>query len=145
VWFRDWLMAVDVRVLVLVHVTRLVAGLSFLVLYRRGALPYAFAVPGGVGDIIVAVLAIGIVLAADARTTRGRWLLGAWNLLGLADILMVVATAATIGAGDPAALAALLQLPLSLLPTWLVPIIIATHVIIFVRVLRSERRDRPFR
>jgi hypothetical protein len=144
-WLRTWLMAVDVRVLVLVHVTRLVAGLAFLGYYGRGALPYAFAVPGGVGDIIVAVAAIGVVLATDARSTRGRWLLGAWNLLGLADILMVVVTAGRIGAADPASMAALLQLPLSVLPTWLVPIIIATHVIIFVRVLRSERRDRPFR
>jgi hypothetical protein len=137
-WFRAWLMAVDVRALVLVHVTRLVAGLSFLVLYRRGALPYAFAVPGGLGDIIVAVLAIGVVLATDGRSTRARWLLGAWNLLGLADIVMVVATAARIGVADPGAMAALLRLPLSLLPTWLVPIIIATHLIIFVRILRRE-------
>jgi hypothetical protein len=153
-WFRQWLMTVDVRALVLVHVTRFAAGLSFLVLYGRGALPYAFAVPGGVGDIIVAVMAIGVVLATDGRSTRGRWLLGAWNLLGLADILMVVATAVRIGVADPGSMAALLRLPLSLLPTWLVPIIIATHLIIFVRILRrrpsarvirSGRRDRPLR
>ena len=137
VWFRQWLAALDVRVLVLVHATRFVAGLSFLVLYGRGALPWAFAVPGGVGDMIVAVLAVAVVFVTDARAARGRRLLVAWNVLGLADILMVVATAARIGLADPDSMAALLQLPLSLLPTFLVPIIIATHLIIFARVVRQ--------
>jgi hypothetical protein len=137
-WFREWLMSLDVRALVLVHVTRLVAGLLLLVFYQRGALPYAFAVPAGIGGIIVAVMAIGVVLATDAQATRGRWLLGAWNLLGLADAVMVTATAAWIGSVDADSMAALLRLPLSLLPTWLVSILIATHLILFVRLSRRE-------
>ena len=40
----------DLRLLVLYHLTRFV-GVWFLVLYSRGELPYAFAVPGGWGDI----------------------------------------------------------------------------------------------
>jgi hypothetical protein len=141
-WFREWLTAVDVRALVLVHVTRFVAGFAFLVLYGRGELPYAFAVPGGIGDMVVAVLAVGVVLATDARATRRRGLIVAWNVIGLADILMVVGTAVRIGGADPEAMAALLRLPLVVLPTFLVPIIIATHLILFVRLLR---RDRPLR
>ena len=137
VWFRAWLVALDVRVLVLVHVTRFVAGLAFLVFYGRGALPYAFAVPGGAGDMLVAVLAVPVVLLTDARATRRRGLVLGWNVLGFADILMVVATAARIGAVEPAAMAALLRLPLVLLPAFLVPIIIATHVILFVRLRRA--------
>jgi hypothetical protein len=135
-WFREWLTAVDVRALVLVHVTRFAAGLAFLVLYGRGELPYAFAVPGGIGDMAVALLAVGVVLATDARAARRRWLVVAWNVVGLVDILLVVATAARIASADPAAMAALLRLPLVVLPTFLVPIIIATHLILFVRLLR---------
>lgn len=135
-WFREWLTAVDVRALVLVHVTRFAAGLAFLVLYGRGELPYAFAVPGGIGDMVVAVLAVGAVVATDARAARRRRLVVAWNVVGLADILMVVATAARIASADPEAMAALLRLPLVVLPTFLVPIIIATHLILFVRLLR---------
>ena len=138
VWFREWLGALDVRALVLIHVTRFVAGLWFLVLYGRGTLPYAFAVPGGIGDMLVALLAIPVVLATDARATRRRGLVAAWNALGLADILMVVAAAGRIGLADPASMAPLLQLPLVLLPTFLVPIIIATHVILFVRLARRS-------
>jgi hypothetical protein len=56
--FRQWLRALDLRWLVAFHLTRFV-GIYFLVLYYRdGALPYAFAVPGGWGDILIATLAI---------------------------------------------------------------------------------------
>lgn len=134
---RAWARAVDLRALVLVHVTRFV-GFYFLVLYGRGELPWAFAVPGGWGDIAVAALAL--VVAALARPDRpgGRAALLAWNALGLADIVMVVATATRLAAADPGSMRALLSLPLSLLPTFLVPIIIATHLVMFWR-LGSRR------
>lgn len=130
--FRTWVMTVDVRAHVLIHLSRLLAGGYFLVLYQRGELPWVFAVPGGIGDMIVAVLAV-IVLAAPRRS-----LLFAWNVIGFVDILMVVAAAVRSARADPPSMAALLQLPLVVLPTFLVPIIIATHVIIFVRLARRS-------
>jgi len=48
----------------------------------------------------------------------------------------VVVTAARLGVADPESMAALLQLPLSLLPTFLVPLIIASHVVLGVRLAR---------
>jgi hypothetical protein len=48
----------------------------------------------------------------------------------------VILTAATQGLADPPSMRALLELPLSLLPTFLVPLIIASHLLIFVRLLR---------
>jgi hypothetical protein len=66
----------------------------------------------------------------------------AWNVVGMLDIGFVVATAARLAAADPSSMRALLRLPLSLLPTFLVPLIIATHVWIFVR-LRSAAARRP--
>lgn len=136
---RRWASSVDVRTLVALHVTRILAGGYFLVLYQGGELPYAFAVPGGIGDIIVGVLALGLLAAVAPWTAAGRWLYAGWNVLGLIDILFVVATAVRIATGDPGALAALLRLPLSALPTWLVPLIIASHVIIAVRLARGAR------
>lgn len=133
---RDWARRVDVRALVLVHASRFV-GLYFLVLYGRGELPYAFAVPGGVGDIAVAVLALAVAAWARPGTPGGRGAILAWNVFGLADIVMVVATASRLAMADPRSMQALLHLPLSLLPTFLVPIIIATHILLFAR-LRSH-------
>lgn len=136
---RRWAARVDVRTLVALHVTRVLAGGYFLVLYQRGELPYAFAVPGGIGDIIVGLLALGLLATTAPWTAAGRWLYAGWNVLGLIDILFVVASAVRIASGDPAALAPLLRLPLSALPTWLVPLIIASHVVIAVRLARPAR------
>jgi hypothetical protein len=133
---RRWALGVDVRALVALHVTRLVAGGWFLVLYHRdGQLPYAFAVPGGVGDMLVALLAVALLATTSPLTARGRRLYAGWNVLGLVDILFVVATAARLGAADPGSMRPLLRLPLSLLPTFLVPLIIASHLLL-VRRLR---------
>ena len=136
--FQRWGLAVDIRALVLIHASRFV-GIYFLVLYSRGELPYAFAVPGGWGDIAVATTALLVCAVSPTRGAVGRGVLLAWNVLGLVDILLVVATAARLGVADPESMRALTTLPLSLLPTFLVPIIIATHVIIFVRLLAVRR------
>jgi hypothetical protein len=133
--FRAWIDALDLRALVLVHVTRLV-GIYFLVLYRRGELPYAFAVPGGCGDIAVAILALLVVFLPLDPARRTRFLT-IWNVIGLTDIALVVATAIRLNLAEPSQMRALTYLPLSLLPTFLVPLIIATHVIIFARVARA--------
>ena len=133
---RTWIDALDVRALVLPHVTRFV-GVYFLLLYQRGVLPYAFAVPCGWGDIIVASLAVGVVFLPLGEKLRPH-VCFIWNTVGLVDILFVVFTAARIGLTRPWQLGALRVLPLSVLPTFLVPLIIATHVLIYVRLVRSS-------
>ena len=133
---RSWVDRLDLRTVVLVHVTRFV-GIYFIVLYRRGVLPYDFAMPGGIGDIVVATLALAIVLiplteAALVRAVR------VWNIVGLVDISLVVITAARLNLANPLQMRALTYLPLSLLPTFLVPLIIATHIIILARLARNQ-------
>ena len=135
--FRRWLMALDWRAIVGLHLLRFV-GFYFLWLYRRGELPYAFAVPGGIGDVVIAVLALGLLVFSDAIDRRPQWLL-AWNALGCVDILYVVLTATRLALAEPQSMAALLRLPLSLLPTFLVPLIIASHILLFARLRRWER------
>lgn len=135
--FRAWLDSLRLRAFVALHVTRVVAGSWFLHLYRVGQLPHDFAVPGGVGDIAVASLALILVLFVRNLEGKRRLVL-VWNLLGLADIIFVVVTAARLGLADPASMAALLRLPLSLLPTFAVPIIIASHILIFARLTRPK-------
>jgi hypothetical protein len=134
---RSWLMTVDERVLVGVHLTRFV-GAYFLVLYGRGDLPFDFAVPGGWGDIVVATLALGLIVGWRAAGIGGWWAYSIWNVVGLLDILFVVATAARLASGAPESMAALLRLPLNLLVTWLVPLIIASHVFLGIRLARGR-------
>jgi hypothetical protein len=133
--FRTWLCAVDVRALVLFHVVRFV-GFYFLVLYRRGELPYDFAVKGGWGDIVVAAIAL-IVAALPAASSVRPTALRLWNVLGAADILFVVVTAGRLASSQLGSMDALRRLPLSLLPTFVVPIIFVTHGVIFLRIWRG--------
>jgi len=135
--FRRWLMDLDWRVIVGLHLSRFV-GVDFLWQYRRGELPYAFAVPGGIGDVVIALLACG-VLASGRTVARRPHLLLAWNALGCADILYVVLTAARLALAEPRSMAALQRLPLSVLPTFLVPLIIASHILLFARLRRWRR------
>jgi hypothetical protein len=134
--FRDWLKALDLRVIVALHLTRFV-GFYFLWLYNKGQLPYRFAVPGGWGDIVVAAGAT-LILLSWSRFGRRRPVLFIWNVYGLVDILFVVATAAAEGKAAPASMAALLRMPLSLLATFLVPLIISSHLLAFARLRSAE-------
>jgi hypothetical protein len=137
VGFRAWLSAIDERWLVALHLTRFV-GAYFLYLHGHGQLPYAFAVPGGWGDIAVASSAAILLVAGRPRDARRRSAYIVWNVFGLADILFVVATAARLVMADAESMAALLRLPLSLLPMFLVPLIIASHVVLGVRLARQR-------
>jgi hypothetical protein len=140
--FRAWAFAVDVRGLTLIHATRFV-GAYFLVLHARGELPWAFAVPGGWGDIVVAVAALALAGLAPRRGPAGWWAYAIWNVVGFADIVGVVLTAVRLALADPASMQALLRLPLSLLPTYLVPIIAWSHLVIFARLAASRRAGYP--
>ena len=134
--FRLWISSVPLAWLVSVHLVRFV-GFYFLWLYEHRQLPFAFAVLGGWGDIVVASLALVLLVLRPGS----RAIYHVWNTLGLADILFVVSTATRLALADPASMAALLRFPLSLLPTFIVPLIIFTHVVIFLR-LKGERLDR---
>jgi hypothetical protein len=133
---KRWTMKVELRWLVLLHLTRFV-GFYFFFLYSRGKLPFAFAAPAGWGDIIVAALALLLLALSDAR----NWsMLIIWNTLGLADILFVVMTALRLGLEDWRSMHALREFPLSLLPTFLVPLIIVSHVLIFFRAAKLKNK-----
>jgi hypothetical protein len=133
---RGWALNIDLRWLVLFHVTRLFAGAYFLVLCQGGQLPCGFARPAGWGDIVVAVLALAVVGAM--RTEFAKPLLPIWNTLGLIDIIFVVFSALRFGLKDWQSMHTLRELPLSFLPTFLVPLIIASHVLIFARLIRAR-------
>jgi len=132
-----WAMTVELRWLVLLHLTRFV-GFYFFYLCRRGELPFAFAAPAGWGDIIVATLAV-LLLALSGVRNRGMLII--WNTVGLADILFVIVLALRLGLEDWRSMHALREFPLSLLPTFLVPLIIVSHVLIFFRA--AKRKSPP--
>lgn len=141
---REWVMHLPIEALIAVHLTRFV-GVYFLWLHTRGQLPASFAIPAGWGDIAAAATAGILLLVRNVEAKRG-WLL-LWNTLALADILMVLSSGIRISSADRfAVMDQLTQLPLSFLPTLIVPLILATHVLIYCRIWKhtNPRRNSNF-
>lgn len=132
---KAWVKSLPLESFVALHLTRFV-GIYFLVLYRRGLLPWDFAILGGWGDIAFAAASLALLVLAQPLAARPR-LVFAWNAVGLFDIVFVVLTAVRLAAGDPHSMAWLFRLPLSLLPTFLVPLLIASHILVFARLRKA--------
>lgn len=132
---RTWVDGLDLRSLVLVHVTRFI-GIYLLALYQRGELPREFAVSGGMSDILVATMALVVALAPIEPAARRRAIV-IWNVIGFMAVVVSLFNITRLNLSDPGELRALTHLPLSFLPTMLIPLILATHVIIFVRTARD--------
>ena len=130
---RAWIDALPLRALVGMHISRFI-GLAFLLYAARGQLSPVFAERAGIGDIVSAIGALALVLSGEPRTARHRAFYGVWNVVGLLDFVVVVVTAAWVGLqGTTPGVVPLVHLPLSLLPTFAVPILVASHVFIFRR------------
>jgi len=136
--FREYLLTVDSRPLVLFHLVRVVAGVGFLVLHQRGQLTGDFALVAGWGDIAVGLTAPLAVLALPADTLARRRVVGLWSVLGLLDILAVIGNAQRLlfFSGTPDALAPLTRFPFSLLPLFIVPLVLITHFMVMARLWR---------
>ncbi len=136
--FKAWADRVALKTLVLYHLIRFV-GIAFLVMNSIGKIPGDFALVAGWGDIAVAVTAIAVAFFALPLKTSGHWrALLLWNIFGLADILIVLRTGITMGFADITQMIWITEFPMSLLPTFLVPLVLVTHVLIFRRLWRHR-------
>jgi hypothetical protein len=109
-----------------------VGGLFFLVEWARGHLPGGFALPAGVGDILVG-LSAPLVVARLARG-QGERAFAWWNALGLLDLVVAVSAGVLHASGPLGVLTGELpsdlvaRYPLSVVPTFLVPLAIILHL-----------------
>lgn len=136
---RSWVLESDWRALVEIHLVRAIAGAGFLLAGSRGKFPEQFATMAGKGDIAVAILGLLVILLVSPHRSYAPFVYGLWNLLGLLDVLRVVVDATRIALVDRAAMSELLQMPFVLLPLFVVPILIASHVWLFERIFRRWR------
>ncbi len=136
---RTWIDTLSLRVLVGINAVRFI-GITFLMLAGEGRLAPVFAARAGWGDIGVAVLALVLVAAGEPRTALGRGLFHAWNGFGLLDLVVAVFTATTLTLrGAVPGIVPIVSFPLVIVPTFIVPILAATHVVMFRR-LRAMGR-----
>ncbi|MEM9068001.1 MAG: hypothetical protein AAGE52_05820 [Myxococcota bacterium] len=133
--FREQVDAIDVRWWLGLHVLRAPIGAAFLWMEAHGGLPSLFAQRAGWGDLVAGAGAFGLLFGgAWLRTPRGQQVAWIWNLVGFLDIAVVVGTAQYLlfVAGDEGMLV-LTNFPWAMLPTFLVPLVITTHLLLFRR------------
>lgn len=142
--FRRALLAVPLPALVGLNLARL-GGVFFLLLAARDRLSSSFATPAGVGDIIVATLAIPVAVAAARGTMRAGWI-RAWNALGALDLVAAVTTGLLSARGTPLRVftegpgtLAMTQVPWVLVPAIIVPIYFLLHFTIAAKLRAPER------
>ena len=118
--------------LILLNLWRLV-GVVFLVLMANGQMPALWALPAGIGDVIVGATAPWI--ARHVETPQGRRRAIIFNLFGMADLVVAVGLGIMTSPGPlqifqttPTSELAT-HFPLALVPAFLVPLAFALHVI----------------
>ena len=136
---RAWVDALPLRTLIGMNAFRFI-GITFLVLAARGQIDSVFADRAGWGDIATATLALILVAAGEPRTSLQRGLTHAWNALGFLDLVVAVGTATAVTLqGSTPGVAPVLSLPLVLIPAFVVPVFLASHVVIFRRLRAAAR------
>ena len=109
-------------------------GIIFLILYGAGRMPGLFAWPAGVGDVLVGALAPVVAIAYARRPEKNQDLAKVWNILGLTDLGVAVATGMLTAPSHIQQFAFDLPnelvgtFPLILIPIYLVPLSVLLHL-----------------
>ncbi len=134
------------RNLILLNLWRLV-GAVFLLLMANGQMPALWALPAGIGDIIVGAMAPWI--AARVETPQGRRDAIIFHLFGMADLVVAVGLGVMTSPGaaqvfhtTPTSELAT-RFPLVLVPTFLVPLAFVLHVISLWQLLGGSWGPHP--
>jgi hypothetical protein len=116
-----------------------VLGVNFLVLFALGLLPGEFAIPAGAGDVVVGLVApvVGYLFYKGYRWSCLAVL--RWNVAGVLDLVVAVATGFLSSPGPFQALALetpnelITAFPLVLVPVFAVPLSILLHLVALMR------------
>ena len=134
---REFVLSLDLRGLALAQTFRVV-GIVFVILYSLGALPGAFALPAGWGDFAIGITAPVVAWYWKRPFPKRAFIV--WNVLGSLDLvsamtLGVLASASPVGIlGGDVTTRLMGEFPLSLIPTFFVPLLLIFHLIALIRV-----------
>jgi hypothetical protein len=123
-------------------------GSIFLILYGWRLLPGVFALPAGFGDTLVGVTALLVAALYVTGSPNRDWLVAAWNLLGIADLVIAVGTG-FLSAPGPAQLFSFAApnvlvgaYPLVMIPIYAVPLSIVVHAASLTRLAWAHETKR---
>jgi hypothetical protein len=119
-----------------------VVGASFLYLYAFSVVPAIFAFPAGWGDIAIGVTAPFYAFALISGKGFSKRAFATWNVLGIFDLAVAATLGALAAPGPQGILAgeitteAVSMLPLSLIPTFLMPLFTILHIAALIKVAK---------
>ena len=134
------------RHLILLNLWRLV-GVVFLVLMANGQMPALWALPAGIGDVIVGVAAPWI--ARQLETPEGKRRAIVFTLFGMADLVVAVGLGVMTSPGPAQVFRTTptsefaTQFPLALVPVFLVPLAFILHVVSLWQLLAKTWVTHP--
>jgi hypothetical protein len=126
--FREFAMGLSARTLTALQTGR-VMGVVFVILGARGELPTRFAWPAGYGDMFIGLTASIVAWKLAIAEYRGSFIF--WQGLGMLDLVTAVGLGVSTGILHPEgiSMAAVTGLPLSIIPTFFVPLYFIFHII----------------
>ena len=134
--FRKFVLGLNPQLITFVHSWRVI-GLVFVVLASYHLLPNVFAQPAGWGDFAIGATAPFAALYLTRPDRRGSFL--TWQFVGLLDLIVAIITGISARLlGQGAAMTPMVQLPLSLVPTFGVPFLAILHIISIAQAWSSK-------
>jgi hypothetical protein len=139
--FREFVLSADLRLITGIQAWRF-AGFGFLALYAHSVLPGGFAIPAGLGDMAIGLTAPWMVATLTRRPSFADSVgFRVWNVLGILDLVTAITDGAinavhATGAPEQITTGVMAQLPLALIPVYLVPIFFMLHI---ASLLQSRR------
>jgi len=140
--FKHYVLNIDMRHLILLHSWRML-GFGFVFLYFYDVLPALFAFPAGVGDAMAATFAVFLAIAMYQNKAISKKWIYRWNNFGLLDFVIAVSLGIMSRTGNIGQLEghvasdAMGVLPLVMIPTFIVPFYIITHIIIYLQLRKN--------
>ena len=116
----------------------------FVVAWMGGSLPAGFALPAGLGDMAIGLAAPFVASAVIRRRPHHLALARIWNVLGVADLVIAVSSGVLHGRSPIGLLAGsvttdvVARYPLSVIPTFLVPLALMLHLATFRRLASAS-------
>ncbi len=137
--FRAFTNTISLTLLVGSHLWRFV-GLGFVIGWLKGVLPAGFGVPAGFGDIIAALGVLALLPGLRKGMASRGWLL-AWNTWGLLDLVLAITMGLLYSNSSLGILSRggvttelMVTFPVSLIPTFFVPLFLLLHALTFKRI-----------
>jgi hypothetical protein len=131
--FRGIIAAIPQHWLIGIQTSRVLGGV-FIVRYLQGEMPWFFAIPAGVGDVLTGIFAPLVAYWLYSGKSYGRGAAIVWNLFGMADLVDAVAIGVTTGGPG-------LVFPLVLIPIYAVPRAFLIHSYSLVGLFRKTSQQ----